>query len=222
MDLQLCVWYNNWITNRPLADFFPQVSFSPNDRVSSFIVDGNWAVPSGLPPDICSRILSGLSSHPSPALLVPDRLTWCQASSGNLSTFDTRDNICSRRPPMFWSHFVWNKFLQPSTACFAWRLFHNKIPTFLWVKTIDIPLISNCPFCLQDEASLSHIFFAFPFAFMIWDWVLRLGGLHLPYPFTAGSLWGVLAFGYNNSDFLVYRLWSHYAFNYSLHLDLKK
>lgn len=62
-----------------------------------------------------------------------------------------------------------------ATTSFAWRAFHNKLPTQDFLKSRGFRLASICPLCQAHEELLHHILFSCPYANWAWKLVkLRL------------------------------------------------
>lgn len=72
--------------------------------------------------------------------------------------------------------FKWINWIPLKLNCFAWRLFQNRIPTFLnLIKTRVTISSSLCPFCRIDEEGVDHIFF-FLMSYL-WRWLMNWSSL---------------------------------------------
>ena len=89
--------------------------------------------------------------------------------------------------------FAWNSLLKPSIACFAWKLFHNRLPTNDWAQSIGVQLASSCCLYGKLQESAYSLFFLCPFALIFWDWFQLHGDFSAPAAVTVSSLWSSLS-----------------------------
>lgn len=146
---------------------------------------------------LLKHVTSSMTLHISLVFLIPKsicksserpmRISCCKLT-GDLSHFDDWNVLRSRGSPNQWCALIWNKFTQPTNTCFAWRFFHGKTPTSMWVQSVGIPSVSRCPLCLVQEESKIHLFFRCKFASILWHWLLDAAGLSSPPLLSANIL----------------------------------
>ena len=63
---------------------------------------------------------------------------------------------------------------------FAWRLFHNRVPTDDQLRLCGLCVVSACPLCLQSDEIIAHLFFLCMFSQQLWGWLTSLFRVTFP------------------------------------------
>jgi len=64
--------------------------------------------------------------------------------------------------------WVWSKDIPPSKSLLAWRLMHDKLPTYDNLAMRGCSLPSMCSLCMLNTKTSFHLFFQCPYAINIW------------------------------------------------------
>jgi hypothetical protein len=64
---------------------------------------------------------------------------------------------------------IWNSLAPKKCKIFAWLALHNRINTKEWMTRKGITSDSACPFGCQTDENLTHLLFACPHSYIIWQ-----------------------------------------------------
>jgi hypothetical protein len=165
-------WTDCWCGN-PLVDQLGipnQTRHLLSSKVSDFIVNGNWSIPTQL--SIMFPTLQSIVSHVCiPMEETHDKLIWKHTDDGDLSLKQAYDFILPQVQELHWAKLVWNADIPPSRSLLAWRLMHEKLPTDENLMTRGCAVPSMCNFCCNHVETSFHIFFECQFAIKLWSWL---------------------------------------------------
>lgn len=82
--------------------------------------------------------------------------------------------------------------LSTQISCFSWKLFHNRLPTSAWTRSIGFQLATCCTFCLGHDESGPDLFFLFPFTQQVWYWCFEMMNSTLPLCILHATVWNYL------------------------------
>ncbi|KAJ6837666.1 uncharacterized protein M6B38_120160 [Iris pallida] len=98
-----------------------------------------------------------------------DQVCWTLNQKGDFSTKSFWDHYRIKFPIDSWSHFYWNKYIQPRVGAFLWRLRRNAIPVDARLLSMGYNLVSRCSCCENPETeTLDHLFVLSETASTIW------------------------------------------------------
>lgn len=111
-----------------------------------------------------------VAAHPD-----DDSWLWKCASNGrakpsSLYKFFLKDESLSED----WKgwRILWRLAVPKKVKLFAWKLFHNALPTQSFLFTRHISSSAGCELCPTEEASLLHVLFLCPVAAQVWAFYL--------------------------------------------------
>lgn len=126
--LSISLWYDHWLDNHTISSRFPNIQFSPLDRVSEIIHDNSW----NIPPNLLAQLQEFLL-HSTDDIMVadspfPDLLSRMDSPSGILTLKSAWHLLRLRANSLPWIILIQNKFVNPRLAVFSWLLLHRKTP----------------------------------------------------------------------------------------------
>lgn len=188
----ILLWHDNWIDKVPIAQRFPLLQFSGNNRVVNLIQGNSWSIPATIPAEVWSYLLQQTNLLPLSGTSATDNLSWIGSASGVLTLRIAWDTLRSRKAAVEWDGLVWNNILNPRLSCFSWRLLLRKTPTDFWAMQNGFSMASRCYFCHSNSESDLHLFFSYSLAYQFWHWLLSLDGSPLAFTLSASSVWSAL------------------------------
>lgn len=142
---------------------FPDTVFPSSLFLSSWV----QSIPDHLPPIISTILRSTLKDRQQPILILCDRITWKQVNAAGFTLKAAWNCIRSKINRIRWAFLVWNNLLRPQISCFAWKLFHNRLPTSAWTRLIGFQLTTCCSFCLSPDESVTDLLFLWSCFFIV-------------------------------------------------------
>lgn len=88
-----------------------------------------------------------------------DFLAWRNSNDGILTIEEAYKVITKPNPNFSWSYFPWDRDTPPSHSMTAWRLLHNKLPTYENFHTMGFSFPSLCNLCSTSCETLNHLIF---------------------------------------------------------------
>jgi hypothetical protein len=134
-----------------------------NERLSTFIVNGKWRIPSSIA-HRDATVLSKIHQTIIPRSQLEDKLVWRSSVDGNHSAKQAYFHLFPLQAQIGWTIWIWHNFVPPSTSFVAWRCFHNKMPTNDNLITRGCIVVSVCDLCLSHYETTHHMFLSCPFA----------------------------------------------------------
>lgn len=121
---KISLWHECWMGELPIANYFPNFIFPPQDKLSSLINNVSGHIPDYLPNIIKYYLSNALLDKPSPRNC-QDSISWKGSSNGELSIKQAWSITRTRSLCKFLSYLVWSSAMNPRISCFAWRLLEN-------------------------------------------------------------------------------------------------
>jgi ribonuclease HI len=177
-------WLDSWCGD-PLVDQLhipAQFRNLLSAKVSDFIVNGQWSIPTQLS-SMFSSLSSIISTVSIPMESTQDTFIWKHTDNGDLELKQAYDFKLAQVQELHWARLIWNADIPPSKSLLAWRLMHDKLPTYDNLMTEGCSIPSMCNFCLKHTETSFHIFFECQFAIKLWSWLA--GCLNFTLQFTS-------------------------------------
>jgi hypothetical protein len=153
-----------------------------SSKVSDFIVNGQWSIPTQLS-NMFPTLSSIISQVHIPLEETNDKFIWKHTDDGELTLKQAYDFKLPPVQELHWAKLIWNSDIPPSKSMLAWRLMHEKLPTDENLLTRGCAIPSMCNFCCSHVETSFHIFFECQFAIKLWSWLA--GCLNLTLQFTS-------------------------------------
>lgn len=124
-------WLDSWCGD-PLVDQLhipAQFRNLLSAKVSDFIVNGQWSIPTQLS-SMFSSLSSIISTVSIPMESTQDTFIWKHTDNGDLELKQAYDFKLAQVQELHWARLIWNADIPPSKSLLAWRLMHDKLPTY--------------------------------------------------------------------------------------------
>ncbi|XP_026452123.1 uncharacterized protein LOC113352526 [Papaver somniferum] len=135
-------------------------------KVSDFILDGEWVIPTELMEMINMDDLPVVSKG-------KDKRVWTGTIIGRFTVASAVEIMRQKFPSLNWTKKVWHKSVHPSISSNVWNLASNICATDDNMKKRNFKMVSRCIFCRKEEETRDHILWYFNYGEIIWRW---LGG----------------------------------------------
>ncbi|PRQ53570.1 putative ribonuclease H-like domain, reverse transcriptase zinc-binding domain-containing protein [Rosa chinensis] len=174
-------WRDNWLgeTIASSLNYVQEVQKLLNDKVSCFIANGRWNLPSSFCrtlPTLAQSIHSiELPEEPS-----PDQVIWSETASGSLTSSDAYNALDPPTPGPSWCKHIWHAAIQPRKSVTTWKVLHGKIQTDDFLQIRGTCLCSRCLLCGSNSESRIHLFQTCEIASSLWHWLRHLFRLRFP------------------------------------------
>lgn len=138
-------WKDNWLGEIMVQSCHIDFDYLDllNDKVSSFISDGAWALPSSFQrahPEV-SKAISSISL---PLDSVPDQVIWASSSLGTLSSSYAYIALSHPFPTVPWGNRLWHASIQPRKSLASWKIIQNRVLVDERLQRLNVQLCSWC------------------------------------------------------------------------------
>ncbi|XP_026411038.1 uncharacterized protein LOC113306300 [Papaver somniferum] len=166
----ISAWNDKWVMEKTSKEIYPENNYIkqfPDMKVSDFILDGEWILPTELLEMIGVNELRVLNGD-------RDRRIWTGTVTGDFTISSEVEVIRQKFHQIHWTKQVWDNSFHPSISCNLWKLARNITATDDNMKKRKFNIASRCILCKNEEETREHILWYCNFSEIIWKW---LGGI---------------------------------------------
>ncbi|GJX24645.1 reverse transcriptase zinc-binding domain-containing protein [Tanacetum coccineum] len=176
------LWFDNWSSLGPLADFIPSrdrytAGLTASSTVSDVFHNGVWNWPNYL----VSKYDQLLSMQYDISNDNNDRLLW-RNEAGQVCDFSVSmvwSTIRHRNEKVDWVNAVWFPYCIPKHAFNLWLVVKQRLKTQDKIASWEVSdsLMKVCSLCEQIQDSHDHLFFECTYSKQVWNHFKRLAGM---------------------------------------------
>ncbi|XP_026436553.1 uncharacterized protein LOC113334533 [Papaver somniferum] len=148
----------------------------PDMKVSDFILDGEWIVPTELMEMININDLPVVSKG-------GDKRIWTGTITGQFTVASAVEVMRQKFPPLHWTKKVWHKSFHPSISSNIWKLGRNICATDDNMKKRKFNMVSRCILCRKGEETRDRMLWYCNYSEIIWSWLGDIFNFKNPRPF---------------------------------------
>jgi hypothetical protein len=163
-------WSDSWcgMTIGERLNVPPPIVAQLSSRVSDFITDHKWCIPSTLQA-MFPHLIQVLDQIVIPKVHLEDKLVWKHTSTGCMSLKEAYFHKSQPGQRIHWAKNIWSPDIPPSKSMMAWRFMHDRLPTDEKMKERGNNMVSMCTNCKSAEETSTHLFLQCSFASKLWN-----------------------------------------------------
>lgn len=175
-------WKDNWLGEELVKtlNFDVDVLDFLNDKVSTFIFNGEWKLPDSFW-QVYPATAHAIFSSPLPLDCIEDKVIWAAEASGSLTSSSAYQTLSPHLPATAWGRRIWHGAIQPCKSVVSWKVLHKKILTDEFLQRRHVQLCSRCELCRECTETTVHLFLDCSIVSSMWTWLFSMFRLCFPH-----------------------------------------